>query len=455
MPRLLHGSRGFVAAVGAFALASRLARGRRRAKGDAWFREQQALVADRPKFDESLAAAGVAALEQAAAPARQQEAWRYTKLSSLLYDEPPGAEGHGVAELASVPGLLEGRMPRLVFVDGVLHEGLSRPADEAGLFVGGGTALKGAGRRRAVELLSLPMSDAGSGKLVALNQASFEDCACVFVEGDATVEVVFVTTGRANCAPRVIVDVAGHLHLVETHLSTPCQPEAIPDGKLSNAVGRVVLREGASMSHELLQQKADTSRFVGSLEAELAADASYKLRVLQSGARASRVSAHVSLEGDGASCDVTGVNVCGKGQQLDLHSVIRHAGSTSSRQRQKNLAVEDGECIFRGMVRVEPGAGGSESDQLCQSLCASRAKVKAMPMLQIQADDVMCSHGAAVFQLEGQELFYLQSRGLSAQEAKSLMALGFPQDLLTGLEAVAPKAAERLNMKLAAVAREL
>eukprot|EP00439_Symbiodinium_sp_Y106_P029948 s2666_g3.t1 len=123
-------------------------------------------------------------------------------------------------------------------------------------------------------------------------------------------------------------------------------------------------------------------------------------------------------------------------QQLDLHSLIHHSvPSCRSKQQHKNLVGGSAECIFKGTIRVDAEAQQTESSQLVRSLLLTKkSKVKAMPSLQIQADDVSCSHGAALTQLDKDELFYLASRGLDGRDARRLMLAGFPTDLLDGLK---------------------
>ncbi|CAJ1365142.1 unnamed protein product [Effrenium voratum] len=145
------------------------------------------------------------------------------------------------------------------------------------------------------------------------------------------------------------------------------------------------------------------------------------------------------------SCELNAVMLADDKQQLDLHSLIHHSvPSCRSKQAHKNLVGGSAECIFKGTIRVDAEAQQTESSQMVRSLLLSKkSQVKAMPSLQIQADDVSCSHGAALTQLDPDELFYLASRGLDNADARRLMLTGFPTDLLEGLKELAPKAYSR------------
>ena len=121
-------------------------------------------------------------------------------------------------------------------------------------------------------------------------------------------------------------------------------------------------------------------------------------------------------------------------QSLDLHSSIFHnAGEQVSRQQQRNVVGEGGEAIFKGRIRIPQQAQKTDSDQLCRSLMlGDRARVIAMPTLEITADDVTCSHGASVTDLDENSMFYLAARGIDRKEARKLLLRGFVLDVLGG-----------------------
>lgn len=451
-----------------------------------WLHSKVAALGAGDRFDSALAERGLAALDGIPMPARNQEAWRYTDMQALLYGGSAGA-GAGqtpAAELAVADVLEEAAEGeagawRLVFVNGVLSSDLSRGTALPGTLVGGASALAAQGAEllgRVHELLAaLPELDLfqspardslGTAKLAALNQASLQDVACICCapeeEGGGggaakspavRVEVVFLTTGPPDAcsSPRLLVDVGRHrrVHLTESHLSL--DPA---DVSLSNGVSRVVLAEGAELTHEYLQQKAGGARVVETLTAEVAAASRYSLRVVATGGRAARLNALVGLFGEGGSCEVNATMIAGEQQQLDLHSLIHHvAPGCESKQQHKNIVGGSAECVFKGSVRVDRDAQQTRSSQICRSLLLTKkAKVKAMPSLQIRADDVSCSHGAAVTELDREQLFYLGSRGLDRRTAGRLLLTAFPQDLLTGLSSTAPRAYSRVLAKLDAVA---
>eukprot|EP00931_Biecheleriopsis_adriatica_P052557 TRINITY_DN30598_c0_g1_i1.p1 TRINITY_DN30598_c0_g1~~TRINITY_DN30598_c0_g1_i1.p1 ORF type:complete len:539 (-),score=118.77 TRINITY_DN30598_c0_g1_i1:62-1678(-) len=451
-----------------------------KAAADQWFQSQtQCLLEERPaeRFGTAIAERGLATLKELAAPARDQEPFRYTDLDALLYGLPaaPSAGKQEAEELESrIASLLEDseEVLRLVFLDGSLCTGFSRlsASEDASIFVGGRHALAAQGSdldSKVTGLLTeLPEIDLftagpndvlGCAKLAALNQALFEDVACICLQeaseadSETVVEVVFLTSGTRAALPRLVLDVGQNrrLKVIESHMSL-----SESDASLSNGLCRVVAAQGAQVQHEVLQQKGPETRWVHSVTAEVAAGASYNLRAVQSGARVARLNAAIALQGDASSCEVTGVMMADGQQQLDLHSLIHHSvPSCRSSQRHKNMVGGSAECIFKGSIKVDAEAQQTLSDQIVRSLLLSKkSKVKAMPSLQIQADDVSCSHGAALAQLDPEQVFYMASRGLDGKDAKRLLLAGFPEDLLLGLKEIAPRAHQRVQEKLSSMA---
>jgi Fe-S cluster assembly protein SufD len=170
------------------------------------------------------------------------------------------------------------------------------------------------------------------------------------------------------------------------------------------------------------------------LSASVQSESSYEVAVLQMGGRISRANVHVDLIESNANCSVNGVSLAQARQSLDLHSSITHdAPSALSRQQQRNVIGDKGEAIFKGRIRIPKHAQLTDSDQICRTIMlGDRARVIAMPTLEITADNVVCSHGASVADLDENSMFYLASRGIDRAEARKLLLGGFMLELLDG-----------------------
>jgi Fe-S cluster assembly protein SufD len=153
------------------------------------------------------------------------------------------------------------------------------------------------------------------------------------------------------------------------------------------------------------------------ISASVGGNASYDVTVLQTGASIARVNIHVNLTEVGANCSLSGVSLAGDKQSLDMHSNILHdARACTSRQQQRNVIADRGEAIFKGRIQIPKHAQLTDSDQLCRSIMlGKRARIIAMPTLEITADNIVCSHGASVTDLDENSMFYLAARGIDRQ----------------------------------------
>ena len=271
--------------------------------------------------------------------------------------------------------------------------------------------------------------------LRALNDAAALDAVVVDLPAGTVVEdpieVVFVSmpAGAAKWwHPRLIV-VAGagaSATLVETYLSVAGGPS------VTNALTQVDLGAGAKLVHYVLQAESTDSFCFSSLEARLAEGSQLSSRLLATGARIGRHEVDVDLAGEGAEVALDGLFLTGSGQHHDNPVLVVHAApGCTSRQLYKGVVSGDGHGVFNGHLVVRPGADGTDAAQVNKNLLLSeRAEVDTRPRLEINADDVACSHGAAVGQLDPDALFYLRSRGVPERAARAVLVSGFAHEIL-------------------------
>ena len=138
------------------------------------------------------------------------------------------------------------------------------------------------------------------------------------------------------------------------------------------------------------------------------------------------------LRGTGTHCALDGLAHIARQQVADTHTCITHAQPHgTSRQLHKCIVADTAHAVFNGRVQVHPGAQKTDSAQSSRTLLMGpKAQVNTLPQLEINADDVRCTHGATVGQLDGEEVFYLQSRGLSPEAARSLLTYAFAAEVI-------------------------
>ncbi|WLT32408.1 Fe-S cluster assembly protein SufD [Geothrix sp. PMB-07] len=265
-----------------------------------------------------------------------------------------------------------------------------------------------------------------------LNAARFEDGAVILVPKNMKValplHLLFITQAPAPVAvfPRllVILERGSELELIEEHHGEGTY--------LTAPVIEIRVAEGAILRHERVQRDSMDAFHLGTLRAEVAKGGQYHSRTLSFGARLSRQQPWLRLA-EGVEATLDGLALLDGQQVADTHSFIHHA-EPHAQSHQLHKCIVDGKAraIFNGQIRVAPGAQGTDAKQQSRNLLLSEAaRVDTKPQLEIYADDVKCSHGAAVGQLDPEELFYMQSRGLNADDARNLLTYGFAADVIT------------------------
>jgi Fe-S cluster assembly protein SufD len=199
-----------------------------------------------------------------------------------------------------------------------------------------------------------------------------------------------------------------------------------------NAVTEIAVGPNAHVRHVRRQREGPASFHIATCAVRLERDASYRSVAVAVGARISRYNLNVLQAGEGTSCQLDGLALIRDRQLADTHSFIDHAHPHgTSRQLHKCVVGGHAHAVFNGRIMVRRGAQRTDSAQASRNLLLSRrAHVDTKPQLEIFADDVKCAHGATVGQLEAEELFYLQSRGLGERVARGLLTYGFAAEIV-------------------------
>ena len=373
-------------------------------------------------------------------PTPRTEAWKYTNLRALerIAFQPPAANETALAFVS--PSALPSVLPdgaaavRLVFVDGRLHAGLSRteglPAGVRLLGLADALArepglVEGRLGRIASDLVE---------PLVGLNSALAEDGLVLLVDDGvavaAPIEVVHLSaTGDRAVAyhPRSLIAVGkgALVTLVEHHLGIAVGPAA--GATFANHVTEIEVGAGATFHHYKVQREGQGAFHVARTLVRIAADGHYDNFALTSGARISRNEIHARLDGTGVMCRLNGAYLIGGNQHADTTTFIDHASpECGSREVYKGAIDGDARAVFQGKILVRRGAQKTDGYQINNALLLSdAAEIDSKPELEIYADDVKCSHGATVGELDAAQLFYLRARGLPLEQARALLIGAF------------------------------
>lgn len=377
-------------------------------------------------------------LRREAVPGPRQEGWRYTGLRALLEKrfrpaaEPPDPTAAGQLAPHLVPGL---DAWRAVLVNGSFVPALSRldglpPGVEA-------ASLQQLLRDRPEWVEQRLNSVAGSGAHVfaALNTAGLHDGFVLHLSENTRLErpleLIHLSLGAGE--PRLIqprhlvrLESGARATLIERYLS--------PDTQLycSNNLLEIDLAQSAGLAHYRLQEESPAAFHLSGLYLRQSAGSRYRGSNLALGAAWSRTDIRVAFEAPGAECEIDGLYLAGDGQLVDFHLDVEHGvPGCSSRQLVKGLLTGRGRAVVDGLIHVSEQAQKTDAHLRNANLLLSRqAEVDTKPQLEIHADDVKCSHGASVGQLDPDALFYLRSRGLAESEARRMLCVGFAGEII-------------------------
>jgi Fe-S cluster assembly protein SufD len=201
---------------------------------------------------------------------------------------------------------------------------------------------------------------------------------------------------------------------------------------LFNGVTEIVLGPGANLRFICTQELPEASWVFATQRAELGADASLEWIALGFGSARGKVRMETKLDGRGSNAKVTGAYVGAGRQHLDYDTTQEHAApNTTSDLAFRGVLGERATAVWRGMIRVDPGAQQTDAFQESRNLLLShRAHADAIPGLEIEANDVRCTHAAAVAQVDREQLHYLRAHGLTEPAARRLIIDGFLQTLV-------------------------
>lgn len=369
-------------------------------------------------------------------PTSRDEEWRFTDLSDLVplrfavaSDRPSATNLDGVTEF-----VLPEAPTRLTFINGVYAADLSSIATlPEGVTVSNLNTLNSEQRDRLQAYLG---QQTGSEELfTALNTAGLSDAAVVWMSKNQEIadpiHLLLLATTQATphfIQPRVLVvaEANSAVTLIEEY-------SAIGQGQyFTNAVTEIWMADNAQINHTRIQRDNQTAFHIGKTAVAQARSSRYTCNAISLGAKVSRHNLEIYQTGAQTETVLNGLTMADGEQISDTHSTIaltQPYGMT--RQLHKCIIDDRAHTVFNGKVFVPQAAQLTDAGQLNQNLLlSSKARVDTKPQLEIVADNVKCTHGATVGQLDADEVFYLQSRGIDADRARNLLVYAFAYDVI-------------------------
>jgi len=364
-------------------------------------------------------------------PTRQREQWRYTNLEPLAAEghnlAPPPADSQAIAAAKRLLGdvSLGDASRQLVLLDGERIDGL-------GAAVLSGIDIENPEARWTE--LAKPLSSQ-QYPLAALNTAFSRRGLWIRVPAGTSIEapihLVVIGSARARIAaqPRIVIDVEPRARATFVQHFVDCSADS--EG-WTNAVTQIRQARESRLGFYRLQRHARGAAHTSLLTADLEAGAELKAGYLDFGARLVRNDVAITLAGRDARTELFGLLLAGAGQHIDDHTVIRHAaGATVSNENFRGIIGARGRGVFNGKVIVERDCQRIDARQTNDNLLlGEHAEIDTKPELEIYANDVKCSHGATVGELDTEQLFYLRARGLDAAAARRVLTTAFAATVL-------------------------
>ncbi len=372
-------------------------------------------------------------------PTTRQEAWRFTNVApiSKIPFKPanPSLNRLTISDISPYT-VCEARCTQIVFLNGFYSESLSTVK----------YLPKGVQMCSLAEALThtsdlvKPTLDNSAGyqnnAFIALNTAFMSDGAFVYIPSGTCIKdpihLLFLSTSHPDPAfatPRnlVLVENNSQVSIVESYAGLGASQY------FTNSVTDISVGTNSSVDHYRLQRESDIAFHISSTRVTQAKDSNYISHSLSLGGSLVRSSLDVTLDGNGASCDLNGLYVAKGEQHVDHHTSIDHTKpNCTSRELYKGILDDSSSAVFNGRIIVRKDAQKTNARQANKNLLLSKnSTINTAPQLEILADDVKCTHGATIGQLNEDELFYLRSRGIERNAARTLLTYAFATELLS------------------------
>ena len=405
----------------------------------AFERFEQAAATTQPSWLFPLRKAGIARFAELGFPTLKNEDWRFTNvapIAKLPFKPSLDAARDGLTKdsldqfsFAKLPGT------RLVFVNGHFAAELSTaPTQPNGIKVSSlATAL--ANDSALVEKHLGRYVRTEDNAFAALNNAFFQDGGFVYVPAgqsvDDPVQFLFINTSKdagATTHPRnlIIAERGAKLTVIESYVSLASAPT------FTNAVTEFALGDNAVVEHCKFQDESPEAFHIAALHSHLGRAVSFSSHSIATGAKLARNNLRTTLDGEGIECVLNGVYITNNDQISDHYMVVDHAKPhCASHEYFNGILAGKSKGVFHGRILVRPDAQKTDAKQTNKNLLLSDdATADTKPQLEIYADDVKCTHGATIGQLNDESIYYLRSRGIGLENARRMLIHAFAGEII-------------------------
>ena len=403
---------------------------------------EKSRASNEPAWLKDLRRSALESFQHLGFPTTHDEEWRFTSVAPITrvpFKLATDAKAPSAAELANFSfGPWSGI--QLVFVNGIYSATLSSETGQPnGLFAGSLSEALG----KHSDLLQAHLGRYASSSeeaFAALNTAFASDGALVYLPKGCLIEqpihLLFLSSGEKSesrvCHPRVLVlaEENSQVQILESYVGTG---EGVC---FTNAVTELVAAENAFIDHYKLQRESLETFHVSTIQAHLGRSANVSTQSISLGGSLVRNHVNAVLDGEGGEATLNGFYLVNGRQHVDNHTSIDHAKPhCNSHELYKGILDGKARGVFNGRIIVRPDAQKTDSKQTNKNLILSEeALVNTNPQLEIYADDVKCTHGATIGQLDADSIFYLRSRGIDHESARHLLTYAFAGDFIHRLK---------------------
>jgi Fe-S cluster assembly protein SufD len=392
--------------------------------------------------------------EEKGFPNKKQEAWKYTSLNSLQkVDFSVFPKGGKTLEYKDVKEYFVHEIDtfKIVFVDGVYSSYLSETTHDGVDVCLMSSALNKPEYKQVIELY-FNKAASKEESLTSLNTAFSKEGAYIYIPKNKAprkpIQILHLATGNEAALmlqPRnlIVVEENAEVQIIERHQSLT------DNAVLTNSVTEIFAAKSARIDYYKVQNDKESASLIDNTYIDQKSSSNVSVHTFSFGGKLTRNNLNFYQDGEHMDSTLKGVTILGEKQHVDHHTLVHHAQpNCESHQDYKGIFGEKSTGVFNGKIIVDKIAQKTNAFQQNNNILISdQATVNTKPQLEIFADDVRCSHGCTIGQLDEDALFYLQSRGIPKKEATALLMYAFANNVLESVRI--PELKARINKLIA------